>query len=199
MLILGIVLLFIIIIVFCVPFKIKTEAELRTDLRVSIHIIFLKLIKYNFIFPEPKISKKNKKIQNKAKVNYKAILKILELTIKKLKKAEFYLDAKIGLDDAALTAQATGGLYIISGFLIALVNHYTKLEKTKVNIIPNFSKMDFYISFCCIAKIKIANIINAIIKLILLKFKTKRGSSNNDRPSNKRADEYRYGKHKGNG
>lgn len=76
--------------------------------------------------------------------------------------------SRIGLGDAALTAIVYGAISTIAGTLLNVILNYKDIKKMSVNIYPEFNENILEIDFFCIIKIKIAHIIIAGYKGIIV-------------------------------
>ena len=80
-------------------------------------------------------------------------------------------DSEIGVDEANVTAIITGVAWALKSNIFALTKKYFAVNKSSINIVPNYNRISFKTNLHCIIKVKIAHIINASIKLLAIKIK----------------------------
>ncbi|SDK49852.1 DUF2953 domain-containing protein [Natronincola ferrireducens] len=88
---------------------------------------------------------------------------------------------EIGLEDAAVTAIASGFLWAIKSNIIVFLKTGFTLKDIQINVIPCYASEKLTTTFHCIVTLKIGYIINAGIKMLLIKLK---GGGKFERASN---------------
>jgi hypothetical protein len=158
--------------------EIRVEIVCQPNLSFYLHIYLWRKIKVFTLSDKRKRKKKVKKKRKKKKKSAKKIglFKFLPKFVSKLKYVnitEFELNGRIGTNDAATTALASGIFYTVSGWLQTFLNQIFTLKSFRLNYQPLYSKSEFFVSFFCIANVRIANIINALVYLCVLVAKNK--------------------------
>lgn len=99
---------------------------------------------------------------------------------------------EIGIGEADYTAVSIGLFWILLGNLLSLILKNKNMRNMDIKVIPNYSVRIFQIKLHCIIRIKIANIIIAVIRigLILLhNVLSRKGGDCSERTSNSRLNE----------
>ena len=136
-----------------------------------------------------KIFKKiNKYFKMYLKVHYKRILRIGRID-------HISLFSGIGVEDACLTAIASGSLYSIYGSVLGVLSSYISIRNVNLQVRPVYNKFYFDIDLNSILKIKKANAIKEIIRFLIFIIKKKLEVLKNERSSDKRSYEHGYAKH----
>ncbi|MBE3592569.1 MAG: DUF2953 domain-containing protein [Thermoanaerobacter sp.] len=188
-----IILIFLILLYF-LPLKIKVKAnkeEKNISLEIAANIFFVNFLTFKLqkesekeklyfkIFgiqiPKSAGTKKLKRTKKKRKfstldIGYKDFFKIIEFLKDVLKDTivyKFYLNLKIGLEDAARTAILNGTLWgIIYTALMPIYNNATFINAPEVYITPYYGQKKLEGNLICIFKITCGNIIINGIKFL---------------------------------
>ncbi|SCY99123.1 DUF2953 domain-containing protein [Alkaliphilus peptidifermentans] len=94
---------------------------------------------------------------------YKIINKYI---MEKLVIDQFMWVTEVGVEDAAITAIATGTLWMLKSNIFNLINRKVSLEDFNINVLPVYGIDKFETSLDCIIRLKIGYIIIAGIKMI---------------------------------
>lgn len=92
----------------------------------------------------------------------------------------------LGLEDAAITAVATGASYALSGLALGYLQQYInfgKCKKHQISILPSYDQPKLETDFYCILELKIGHIIAAGFRNYLRHFLRKEGVQSNERAS----------------
>jgi len=110
------------------------------------------------------VGKFRNKSQEYIKKNYKQILEVLNIEY-------IFVESKLGVNDAALTAYLSGGLYGIYGGLLTLINNFIDLKNAELKVIPIYNRFEFDFKFKCILKVKMTKAIKEIFKFLFWNMK----------------------------
>ena len=92
----------------------------------------------------------------------------------------------LGLDDAAITAVATGASYALTGMALGYLQQYidfSRCKKHQLSILPSYDQPKLETDFFCILELKIGHIIAAGFRNYLRHFLRKEGVQSNERTS----------------
>ncbi|WP_229106280.1 DUF2953 domain-containing protein [Paenibacillus sp. 1001270B_150601_E10] len=87
--------------------------------------------------------------------------------MKMVKVDTFIWDTEIGLDEAPVTAIATGAIWSGVSYITGLLTQYLRFHTLpRLEVQPNFGQMYFSTRVVCISRVRIAKAITAVVALI---------------------------------
>ncbi len=93
---------------------------------------------------------------------------VLGLVLKHMSCTQFEWITQFGLGDAALTGIGTGFVWMIKGFVIALLRQHSRFDiRPNLTVRPVFSRSLFHTSFNCILRLHLGDIM--VVRLLLVK------------------------------
>lgn len=166
-----------------VTFEINFEKnELNKNAEVFVRYLFIR----KRIYPRPvkkKIKEKPEKSQSGEKdINYIEYIKkaaenfellkadfteLMEFcAVKMIKVKELEFEYLFGLEDPMYTGMANGLIYGVVYNILGIVHNNMRIERCRINIVPDFDKECHNIRFHCILHLKNVHIIVMIIKVV---------------------------------